>query len=86
VVVGVEAERVERGERRGEAAVLRRIWRLHFWVGLFAAPILIVLACTGLIILYTQPLDLWLNRDIKVVTPSESAVAREGKELCRPAP
>ena len=78
-MVGVEAERAERGERRGEAAVLRRIWRLHFWVGLFSAPILIVLACTGLIILYTQPLDLWLNRDIKVVTPSESAVALDAQ-------
>ena len=48
---------VERQQRRGEAAVLRRIWRLHFWVALFAAPALIVLACTGLVILYSQPLD-----------------------------
>ena len=64
---------VERGQRRGDAATLRRIWRLHFWVGLFAAPTLLLLACTGLIILYTQPLDLWLHRDLKVVaavTPS----------------
>lgn len=58
---------VEREQRRGEAAVLRRIWRLHFWVGLLAAPALIVLACTGLVILYSQPLDLWLDRDLKVV-------------------
>ncbi len=78
-MVGVEPERVERDQRRGEAAVLRRIWRLHFWVGLFAAPILAVLACTGLIILYTQPLDLWLNRDIKVVTPSTSTVALDAQ-------
>lgn len=54
---------------------MRRIWRLHFWVGLFAGPALIVLACTGLIILYSQPLDLWLHRDLKVVTPASSAVA-----------
>ncbi len=47
--------------RRGEAAVLRRIWRLHFWVGLFAAPVLVVLALSGLVILYSQPLDNWLN-------------------------
>jgi uncharacterized iron-regulated membrane protein len=58
---------VDRGQRRGEASVLRRIWRLHFWVGLFAAPTLIVLACTGLVILYTQPLDDLLNHDLKVV-------------------
>ncbi|WP_264026561.1 AIR synthase related protein, partial [Mycolicibacterium insubricum] len=39
-------------ERRADAAVLRRIWRLHFWVGLFAAPVLVTLACSGLVILY----------------------------------
>ena len=72
-MVGVETERVERDQRRGEAAVLRRIWRLHFWVGLFSAPTLIVLACTGLIILYTQPLDLWLHRDLKLVSPSATS-------------
>jgi uncharacterized iron-regulated membrane protein len=79
LVVDVETERVEREQRLGDAAVLRRIWRLHFWVGLFAAPTLIVLACTGLIILYTQPLDLWLHRDLKVVAPSTSTVALDAQ-------
>ena len=64
---------VERGQRRGDAATLRRIWRLHFWVGLFAAPTLLLLACTGLIILYTQPLDLWLHRDLTVVSQPNPA-------------
>ncbi len=68
-------ESVDRDERRGQAAILRRIWRLHFWIGLFAAPALITLACTGLIILYTQPLDLWLNRGLTTVTSSASAVS-----------
>jgi uncharacterized iron-regulated membrane protein len=35
---------IDRAQRRGEAATLRRIWRLHFWVGLFAAPTLLLLA------------------------------------------
>ncbi|HNF06687.1 MAG TPA: PepSY-associated TM helix domain-containing protein, partial [Mycobacterium sp.] len=74
-MVTVEREPVERDERRGQAAILRRIWRLHFWIGLFAAPVLILLAGTGLIILYTQPLDLWLHRDLQVVTPSASTVS-----------
>ena len=34
-----------------------------------------MLACTGLIILYTQPLDLWLHSDLKVVTPTTSTVS-----------
>lgn len=70
---------VEREQRRGEAAILRRIWRLHFWVGLFAAPALITLACSGLIILYSQPLDLWLNRDLKVVAQSASQVSLDAQ-------
>ncbi|MCW1959131.1 MAG: PepSY domain-containing protein [Mycobacterium sp.] len=78
-MVTVESEPVDRDERRGQAAILRRIWRLHFWIGLFAAPTLVVLACTGLIILYTQPLDLWLNRDLKVVTPSASSVTLDAQ-------
>ena len=78
-MVTVEQEPVERGERRGQAAVLRRIWRLHFWIGLFVAPALILLACTGLIILYTQPLDLWLHRDLTVVSPSSASVSLDAQ-------
>lgn len=74
-MVSVEPELVEPGQRRGEAAVLRRIWRLHFWVGLFAAPTLMLLACTGLVILYTQPLDLWLHRDLLVVQQTQGSVS-----------
>lgn len=70
---------VEREQRRGNAAVLRRIWRMHFWVGLFAAPTLIVLACTGLVILYTQPLDLWLHRDLKVVAATDAPVSLDSQ-------
>ncbi|WP_264069598.1 PepSY-associated TM helix domain-containing protein [Mycolicibacterium komossense] len=58
----------------GQAALLRRIWRLHFWVGLFAAPVLVVLACTGLVILYSQPLDTLLNRDLLVVSQGPETI------------
>ena len=60
--------------RTGDAAVLRRIFRLHFWVGLFAAPVLVVLACTGLVILYSQPLDNWLNGDLLTVAQGPETV------------
>ena len=78
-MVDIDSERVGRDQRRGDAAVLRRIWRLHFWVALFVAPALLVLACTGLIILYTQPLDLWLHSDLKVVTPTTSTVSLDAQ-------
>lgn len=69
----------ERQQRRGEAAVLRRIWRLHFWIGVFAAPVLLTLACTGLVILYSQPLDLLLNRALLVVPQSAGQVPLDGQ-------
>lgn len=78
-MVSVEHEHVDRDERRGRAAILRRIWRLHFWVGLFVAPALATLACTGLIILYTQPLEEWLHRDLKVVSPSSASVSLDAQ-------
>ncbi|MGV0794791.1 PepSY-associated TM helix domain-containing protein [Mycolicibacterium sp. XJ1819] len=61
-------------KRRANAAVLQRVWRLHLWVGLFAAPVLVVLACSGLVILYSQPLDTWLNRDLIVVAHGADTV------------
>ena len=60
--------------RRADAAALRRIWRLHFWVGLFAAPALVLLACSGLVILYTQPINDWLHRDLYVVAAGPDTV------------
>ncbi|MGD9618664.1 MAG: PepSY-associated TM helix domain-containing protein [Mycolicibacterium sp.] len=60
--------------RRGGAAVLRRIFRLHFWVALFAAPALVVLAFSGLVILYSQPLDSLLNRNLFIVTEGPQTV------------
>ncbi|SBS79432.1 PepSY-associated TM helix domain protein [uncultured Mycobacterium sp.] len=60
--------------RRTDSAVLRRIWRLHFWVGLFAAPVLVVLACSGLVILYSQPLDSLLNGHLLAVEPGPQTV------------
>ncbi|BBX18850.1 peptidase [Mycolicibacterium duvalii] len=60
--------------RRGNAAVLRRIWRIHFWVALFTAPALVILACSGLVILYSQPLDNWLNRSLFIVEPRGDTV------------
>lgn len=65
--------------RGGDTAVLQRIWRMHFWVALFAAPALIVLACSGLVILYSQPLDNWLHRDLFVVDRASDTVSLDAQ-------
>lgn len=70
---------VKPSQRRADSALLRRIWRLHFWVGLFAAPVLVVLACSGLVILYSQPLDAWTNKHLLVVEPGPQTVALDAQ-------
>ena len=64
----------ERVRRRASAAALRRIRRMHFWVGVFAAPVLVLLALSGLVILYSQPIDDLLDRDLFVVTEGAATV------------
>jgi len=48
----------------------RSLWRIHFWSGLFAMPFILLMATTGLLILYTQPVqDLSQNGLRKVDRP-----------------
>jgi uncharacterized iron-regulated membrane protein len=35
----------------------RTVWRTHFYAGVFAMPVLVMLALTGLVILYTDPIN-----------------------------
>ena len=35
----------------------RSVWRIHFYSGMFSIPFLLLMAVTGLVILYTQPLQ-----------------------------
>lgn len=65
----------DRPAAQQHTAVMQRIWRLHFWVGLFTAPFLVTLAITGLIILYSQPLHNWLNHDLFVVAPGHQTIS-----------
>jgi len=46
----------------------RGVWRLHFYSGIFAAPVLVMFALTGLVILYTQPINDFLQHDLRVVS------------------
>lgn len=48
----------------------RSLWRTHFYAGFFAAPILVMLAITGLVILYTQPIQNWTQNDLRRVEPT----------------
>jgi uncharacterized iron-regulated membrane protein len=46
----------------------RSVWRLHFYSGIFAAPFLVMFALTGLVILYTQPINDFVQGDLRTVS------------------
>ena len=50
------------------------MWRTHFFAGLIIAPALLWFAFTGLIILYTDPVDEALNRDVMTVQVGDNQV------------
>ena len=52
----------------------RTLWRTHFFAGLVIAPALLWFAFTGLIILYTDPVDEALNGEIMTVQVGDSEV------------
>ena len=66
---------IEPREDNRSSRMWRSIWRTHFYAGIFAAPILMLLALTGLVILYTEPIERAVNGHLVTVTPGETAVS-----------
>ena len=60
---------------RAASGMWRSIWRTHFYAGIFAGPILVWLALTGLVILYTGPLNSLLHADLYRVPVKSSTVS-----------
>jgi uncharacterized iron-regulated membrane protein len=52
----------------------RSLWRIHFYAGLFAFPFILLMALTGLVILYTQPLQDLSEAGKRRVTPAIESV------------
>jgi uncharacterized iron-regulated membrane protein len=53
----------------------RSAWRIHFYAGMFSIPFLLLMAVTGLVILYTQPLQDLTQGDLRTVARSADAVS-----------
>ncbi len=45
----------------------RSAWRVHFYAGIFAIPFIVLMALTGLVILYTQPIEKATQPDLRTV-------------------
>jgi uncharacterized iron-regulated membrane protein len=53
----------------------RSVWRLHFYSGVFAMPMLVLLSVTGLIILYTDPIYRATDGTKRTVEAGDTRVA-----------
>lgn len=65
---------VEPGGDSRSSRLWRSVWRTHFYAGFSAAPILMLLAVTGLVILYTEPIERAVHGDLVTVTQRGAAV------------
>ena len=52
----------------------RSVWRIHFYSGMFAMPFILFMALTGLVILYTQPIEDLTQGDVRLVDIGESRI------------
>ncbi|WP_338446490.1 PepSY domain-containing protein [Pelagerythrobacter marensis] len=59
-----------------DAALYRRVWRWHFYAGLFVLPFVLILSVTGAIYLFKPQIDRWEERDYRALA-SESAVSAD---------
>ena len=53
----------------------RSLWRTHFYAGVIAGPILVLFALTGLVILYTEPIQNALDGDVRTVAAGSETVS-----------
>lgn len=53
----------------------RSVWRIHFYAGMFALPFILMMALTGLVILYTQPIQDLTQGDLRTVDRGAGAVS-----------
>ncbi len=71
----------ERGRTADDAAdaarrsrLWRTVWRTHFYAGIVVIPFIVVFGLTGLVILYTQPINDATRPDLMKVAPQATSV------------
>ncbi|WP_157073721.1 PepSY-associated TM helix domain-containing protein [Sphingomonas soli] len=58
----------------GSGTLYRRIWRWHFYAGLFVLPFILILSVTGTIYLFKPQIDRWQERSYQAL-PTDNAVS-----------
>lgn len=54
----------------GESGLYRRVWRWHFYAGLICLPFLVLMALTGALYLYQEPIESFVYSELRFVEPS----------------
>ncbi len=58
--------------RNSSSRQWRSLWRVHFYSGMFALPFIVLMAITGLVILYTDPIQQLTEGDVRSVSASSA--------------
>ncbi|PTT82673.1 PepSY domain-containing protein [Pelomonas sp. HMWF004] len=54
------------------SALNRLFWRIHFWAGLIASPLIVFAALTGLLYVFTPQIEAWRHADVdRVAVPAD---------------
>jgi uncharacterized iron-regulated membrane protein len=68
-----------KNELQERKALYAAVWRWHFYAGLYVAPLLILLALTGLVMLAEEPIERWQLGTLLVNTPGATAVPHQAR-------
>lgn len=60
-----------------ESGLYRRVWRWHFYAGLICLPFLALMALTGALYLFKEPIESFAYASLRFTTPSSSALDAE---------
>lgn len=63
-----------------ESALYRRVWRWHFYAGLVCLPFLALMALTGALYLFKDPIESWVYSELRTAA-SRSGVALDADAL-----
>jgi uncharacterized iron-regulated membrane protein len=64
---------------REPKALYAAVWRWHFYAGLYVAPFLILLACTGLVMLARGPIERWQFGALLFNTPGSPQAPHQAR-------
>ena len=77
--IGVSAGRAAGSPPAETSRRWRTVWRVHFYAGVFALPMLVLLSITGLVILYTEPINNAFGADLRKVVPAGAPVTLDAQ-------